>query len=70
MMPRTWWLGLCVTAAIFWFALRNWVGERERAARKERGIARKVERRRRMAASATDSVQAGAELQYMMPGMR
>jgi hypothetical protein len=52
---------------MFWFAARNWSGEQERAAVKDQGIARKVERRRRIAASATDSVQAGAELQYIIP---
>jgi hypothetical protein len=55
-------------AAMFWFAWRKRVGLQERAERKERGMARKVERMRTMAASATDSVQAGAELQYMIPG--
>lgn len=67
MMPKTWLLGLCVTAAIFWFAFRHWEGSQERAALYDQGIARKVERIRTMAASATDSVHAEAELQYMMP---
>ena len=67
-MPRMWLLGLWVTAAMFWFASWKSGGERERAARKERAMARKVEIIRTMAASATDSVQAGAELQYIIPG--
>jgi hypothetical protein len=40
MMPRTVLLGLWVAAAMFWFASAKEVGEQERAARKDHGIAR------------------------------
>lgn len=66
-MPRMWPFGLCVTAAMFWLALRNWSGSQDRAPKKDQTMARKVDIIRMMAASATDSVHAGAELQYMMP---
>jgi len=66
-MPRMWEFGLWVTAAMLRFAFEKAEGESERAARKDQVKARKVERRRKRAQSATDSVQAAAELQYRIP---
>lgn len=62
-MPREKPFGLCVTAAMFLFAFWNSETEQERAAWLDQVKARKVLRIRNIAASATDSVQAAAELQ-------
>lgn len=63
MMPREWPAGLCVTAAMFWWASVNLAVSRERAAMADQVNFRKPVRISQIAASATDSVQAGAELQ-------